>query len=153
MVGSKKTQWPTVHVTDEDKGIIQLIKGFDGRLRSIDSKDLLLIAAALAVKLDLPYDDGIKSKKVDVISYANLNRENYRQYRHLIAAIYFMTKANKNISVMSDVKDMVANFEDYAHRGILYLKNRYLETRGGDDELFLNFTQLLGEQKNKPQEE
>jgi hypothetical protein len=45
---------------------------------------------------------------------------------------------------MYDVNDMVKNFEDYAHRGILYLKMKYLEEKGGDDELFLNFVELLG---------
>jgi len=44
---------------------------------------------------------------------------------------------------MKDVTDMVRNFEDYAHRGILYLKDKYLDTKDGDEELFVNFIELL----------
>ena len=110
---------------------------------NIDSKDLLLIAAALAVKNNLPYDKGLEEKMSDTISYANLNGPAYQEYRHYISAIYFSTKANKSVENMKDVTDMVRNFEDYAHRGILYLKDRYLDTKDGDEELFVNFVELL----------
>ena len=140
---SKDVTWPSIKSTVTDKGIIDAIKAHDGRLKNIDSKDLLLIAAALAVKNGLPYDDGIKEKPSDTISYANLNGPAYREYRHYISAIYFATKAGKNVENMKDVGDMVRNFEDYAHRGILYLKDKYLDAKDGDEALFMNFVELL----------
>ena len=140
---AKDVTWPTIRSTVTDKGIIDAIKAHDGRLRNIDSKDLLLIAAALAVKNNLPYDKGLEEKMSDTISYANLNGPAYQEYRHYISAIYFSTKANKSFENMKDVTDMVRNFEDYAHRGILYLKDRYLDTKDGDEELFVNFVELL----------
>lgn len=140
---AKDVTWPTIRSTVTDKGIIDAIKAHDGRLRNIDSKDLLLIAAALAVKNNLPYDKGLEEKMSDTISYANLNGPAYQEYRHYISAIYFSTKANNSVENMKDVTDMVRNFEDYAHRGILYLKDRYLDTKDGDEELFVNFVELL----------
>ena len=118
----KGITWPTIRATQADKGIMDAIKAHDGRLKNIESKDLMLIAASLAVENNLPYDSGIQDK---------------------MSAIYFMTKAEKNVENMKDVNDMVRNFEDYAHRGILYLKDKYLETKGGEDELFMNFVELL----------
>ena len=140
---AKDVTWPTIRSTITDKGIIDAIKAHDGRLRNIVSKDLLLIAAALAVKNNLPYDKGLEEKMSDTISYANLNGPAYQEYRHYISAIYFSTKANKSVENMKDVTDMVRNFEDYAHRGILYLKDKYLDTKDGDEELFVNFVELL----------
>ena len=140
---SNNITWPSIRATQTDKGIIDAIKAHDGRLKNIDSKDLLLIAAALAVENNLPYDSGLQDKMSDTISYANLNAPAYQEYRHYISAIYFMTKAEKKVENMKDVGDMVKNFEDYAHRGILYLKDKYLDTKGGDDELFMNFVELL----------
>lgn len=140
---AKDVTWPTIRSTVTDKGIIDAIKAHDGRLRNIDSKDLLLIAAALAVKNNLPYDKGLEEKMSDTISYANLNGPAYQEYRHYISEIYFSTKANKSVENMKDVTDMVRNFEDYAHRGILYLKDKYLDTKDGDEELFVNFVELL----------
>lgn len=139
----KSITWPTIRATLADKGIMDAIKAHDGRLKNIESKDLMLIAASLAVENNLPYDSGIQDKMSDTISYANLNAPTYQEYRHYISAIYFMTKAEKNVENMKDVNDMVRNFEDYAHRGILYLKDKYLDTKDGDDELFMNFVELL----------
>ena len=139
----KNITWPTIRATQADKGIMDAIKAHDGRLKNIESKDLMLIAASLAVENNLPYDSGLQDKMSDTISYANLNAPTYQEYRHYISAIYFMTKAEKNVENMKDVNDMVKNFEDYAHRGIVYLKDKYLDTKGGDDELFMNFVELL----------
>ena len=139
--------WPTIRSTLTDKGIVDAIKSSDGKLKGIDAKDLLLIAAALAVKNNLPYDKGLEEKMSDTISYANLNGPAYQEYRHYISAIYFATKANKDVDNMKDVADMVRNFEDYAHRGILYLKDKYLDTKDGDEELFVDFIELLNNNK------
>lgn len=146
----KEVVWPTIRSTVEDKGIIDAIKRADGKLMNIDSKDLLLIAASLAVKNKLPYDSGLESKMSDTISYANLNGPAYREYRHYISAIYFMTKAKGSVENMKDVSDMVKNFEDYAHRGIVYLKDRYLDTKDGDNVLFMDYVDLLSDTINKP---
>jgi hypothetical protein len=139
----KGITWPTIRATQADKGIMDAIKSHDGRLKLIDSKDLMMIAAALAVEYNLPYDSRIQDKMSDTISYANLNTPAYEEYRHFISAIYFMTKAEKKVENMKDVSDMVKNFEDYAHRGILYLKDKYLDEKEGDSELFMNFVELL----------
>lgn len=139
----KGVTWPTIRATQSDKGVMDAIKAHDGRLKLIDSKDLMLIAAALAVENNLPYDSGIQDKMSDTISYANLNTPAYEEYRHYISAIYFMTKAEKKVENMKDVADMVRNFEDYAHRGILFLKEKYLDARDGDADLFMNFVELL----------
>ena len=138
-------KWPTIRATVTDKGIMEAIRAHDGRLKGIISKDLMLLAAALAVEKNLPYDSGIQQDQMsDTISYANLNGPNYQEYRHYVSAIYYLTKAEKNIENMKNVSDMVKNFEDYAHRGIIYLKDTYLEAKGGDDELFIDFVELLG---------
>ena len=137
-------KWPSIRATSTDKGIMEAIRAHDGRLKSINSKDLMLIAAAIAVEQNLPYDSGIQQDSMsDTISYANLNGPNYQEYRHYISAMYYLTKANKNVDNMKDVNDMVKNFEDYAHRGIVYLKDKYLESKDGDDELFVKFVELL----------
>lgn len=137
-------KWPTIRATVSDKGIMDAIRAHNGRLQGIKAKDLMLIAAALAVDKELPYDSGIKNEQLsDTISYANLNAPGYQEYRHYISAIYFMTKAGKNVDNMKDVNDMAKNFEDYAHRGILYLKDKYLDSKDGDNELFIDFVELL----------
>ena len=141
---TKDVKWPSIRIAATDKGVIDAIRSHNGRLKNINSKDLLLIAAALAVKNNVPYDEGLKKSKMsDTISYANLNGSGYREYRHYISAIFFATKAKKDVENMKDVNDMVRNFEDYAHRGILYLKDKYLDTKDGDSELFKNFVLLL----------
>lgn len=147
---TKEVKWPTIRSTFEDKGIIEAIKKTDGRLKNIGSKDLLLMAASLAVKNKLPYDSGLEAKMSDTISYANLNGPAYREYRHYISAIYFMTKAKGNVENMKDISDMVKNFEDYAHRGIVYLKDYYLDAKDGDDALFMNYVELISDIINKP---
>lgn len=135
--------WPSIRSTYEDKGIIDVIRAQNGRLKNIDRKDLLLLAAALAVKNNLPPADNLSSKMSDTVSYANLNGPSYREYRHYIAAIFFLTSADKKTENMKDVAAMVKNFEDYAHRGILYLKDKYLDAKDGDEDLFTNFLDLL----------
>ncbi len=138
-------KWPSIRTMVSDKGIIDAIKAHNGRLKSIDSKDLLLLAAALAIENNLPYDSSIQQAQMsDTVSYANLNGPAYQEYRHYISAIYFLTKAEKNVDNMKNVNDMVKNFEDYAHRGILHLKDKYLEAKEGDDDFFIDFVELLG---------
>lgn len=145
----QEAKWPSIQSTVEDKEIMNAIRKHNGKLRGIEQKDLLLIAASIAVKNDLPYDSRIESKKTDTISYANLRNSDYRHY---ISAIYFLTKANKNLDNIKDTTDIVKNFEDYAHRGILYLQDNYLNNRDGDNEQFENFVDLLGKiTENKSQ--
>lgn len=142
----KNTRWPSVFTTSTDKGIIRAIAEQDGYLQNIDTKDLLLIAAAIAVKNEIPRDGGIdikRSEMSEAISYANLNSVSYNEYRQYISAIYYTTKADKNVDNMKDVGEMVKNFEDYAHRGIIYLKENYLNNKDGNKELFDDYVDYL----------
>ena len=142
----KKMRWPSVFTTNTDKGVIKAISEQDGYLNHILTKDLLLIAAAIAVKNKIPRDNGIdvkRSEMSEAISYANLNSVQYNEYRQYISAIYYFTKADKSIDNMNDVGDMVKNFEDYAHRGITFLKENYLNNKNGNKELFDDYIEYL----------
>ena len=65
--------WPTVRTTLSDKGIMDAIRTHDGRLKNITSKDLLLIAASLAVE-----NNGQKLRRLcaqrDLISQDEVSR-------------------------------------------------------------------------------
>ena len=137
------SKWPTIHTTVDDKAVIDAIRNAEGYLRVIDIKSLLLIAASIAVEKELPPNDGINGPKTDTISYANLNAPSYEEYRHYICAIYYLTKGEKNIQNMYDVTDMAKNFEDYAHRGLIYLRDNYLEAKDGNNELFTDYVKKL----------
>lgn len=141
---AETVKWPSIRATMSDKGIMDAIKASSGKLKGMNQKELMLMAAAFAVEKGLPYDPIDKSQLSDSISYSNLNRPDYQEYRHYISAIYFMTKAEKKVDNMKDVNDMAKNFEDYAHRGILYLKDKYLDAKEGDNELFVDFINCIG---------
>lgn len=152
---NESVSWPSVYATSEDKGIIESIRKKTGYFQNIEMRYLLLIAASIAVKKDLEYDDGFNVKRSsmsETVSYANLNRDNYKAYRQYIAAIYFLTKANKSIDSMGDVSEMVRNFEDYAHRGICFLRIHYLDNNMGNEELFNDYTKLMKECVDKIKE-
>lgn len=146
----ESAKWPSIRSTNEDKGITDAIRMQDGYLKNVERKDLLLIAASIAAKNNLPYDSGINSDKSDTISYANLNNDAYSEYRQYISAIYFLTKGNKDVENMREVNDMTKNFEDYSHRGLLFLKKMYLDDKKGNEQIFYEFVSMLSEsEKNQ----
>lgn len=142
-------KWPSIYLTDEDKAIVEAIRNTEGHLRGIYVKDLLLIAAAIAVERNLPFNKMGPRSKTDSVSYANLNSAQYEEYRHYICAIYYLTKGEKKIQNMYNVADMVKNFEDYAHRGLVYLRDNYLEAKDGNDELFTDYVKKLSANSKK----
>ena len=144
-----KEKWPTLSVSDFDRDLIGEIRKANGVLKSIDQKNLLLIAAAIALKYDLREDPDKHTGSNDVIHASYLNSNEYNEYRQYILLIYYFTKANKNLSVMNNLNDITKNFIDYAHRGLLYLKMIYLDGDNGDAAIMKEYGKYLS--LNKPE--
>ena len=113
-----KKQWPGISITEDDSELATRIIRQDGLLRNIDQKDLLLLAAALAVKNNAPEVIASSGKRKDVTHQSLINGDNYNEYRQYISLIYFQTAGKKDLKSMADPKTMVDNFIDYARRGL-----------------------------------
>lgn len=139
----KNIQWPGISITEQDSELAQRIIKQDGLLRNIDQKDLLLIAAALAVKNNAPevITNGAKTK--GVTHPGLINGDNYNEYRQYISLIFFQTLGKKDLKSMADPKIMVDNFVDYARRGLYLLKSEYLESNDSDQKLLQDFVGML----------
>lgn len=138
-----KKQWPGISITEDDSELAARIIKQDGLLRNIDQKDLLLLAAALAVKNNAPEVITGSSKRKDVTHQSLINGDNYNEYRQYISLIYFQTVGKKDLKSMADPKAMVDNFVDYARRGLYLLKAEYLESNDSDDKLLDDFVSLM----------
>jgi hypothetical protein len=138
-----KKQWPGISITEDDSELATRIIKQDGLLRNIDQKDLLLLAAALAVKNNAPEVITGSSKRKDVTHQSLINGDNYNEYRQYISLIYFQTAGKKDLKSMADPKAMVDNFVDYARRGLYLLKAGYLESNDSDDKLLEDFVNLM----------
>ncbi len=138
-----KKQWPGISITEEDSELASRIIKQDGLLRNIDQKDLLLLAAALAVKNNAPQVIAGTGKRKDVTHQSLINGDNYNEFRQYISLIYFQTAGKKDLKSMADPKVMVDNFVDYARRGLYLLKAEYLETNDSDERLLGDFVDLV----------
>jgi len=139
-------KWPGVSIPEDDRDLIVELSHHDGLLRDADTKDILLIAATTAMKSKAPRIAESNSRKVDAISPGNMN--SYTEYKQYIALIYFYTEGKKDINSMNDPKVMVANFIDYARRGLQILKSNYLDTPDGDKRLEENFVEYMAAANN-----
>lgn len=139
----KNVQWPGISITEQDSELAQRIIKQDGLLRNIDQKDLLLIAAALAVKNNAPEVITSSGKRKDVTHQSLINGDNYNEYRQYISLIFFQTLGKKDLKSMADPKVMVDNFIDYARRGLYLLKSEYLESNDSDQKLLQDFVGML----------
>lgn len=138
-----KKQWPGISITEDDSELAARIIKQDGLLRNIDQKDLLLLAAALAVKNNAPEVITGLSKRKDVTHQSLINGDNYNEYRQYISLIYFQTVGKKDLKSMADPKAMVDNFVDYARRGLYLLKAEYLESKEADEKIIQDFVGLM----------
>ena len=138
-----KKQWPGISITEEDSKLASRIIKQDGLLRNIDQKDLLLLAAALAVKNNAPQVIAGTGKRKDVTHQSLINGDNYNEFRQYISLIYFQTAGKKDLKSMADPKVMVDNFVDYARRGLYLLKAEYLESNDSDEKLLNDFVGLM----------
>lgn len=138
-----KKQWPGISISEEDSELASRIIKQDGLLRNIDQKDLLLLAAALAVKNNAPEVIAGTGKRKDVTHQSLINGDNYNEFRQYISLIYFQTAGKKDLKSMADPKVMVDNFVDYARRGLYLLKAEYLESNDSDEKLLEDFVGLM----------
>lgn len=138
-----KKQWPGISITEEDSALAARIIKQDGLLRNIDQKDLLLLAAALAVKKNAPVVIAGNSKRKDVTHQSLINGDSYNEFRQYISLIYFQTAGKKDLNNMADPKVMVDNFVDYARRGLYLLKAEYLESNDSDEKLLGDFVGMM----------
>ena len=142
---SKNVQkWPTISIPREDQDMIKKINSYPGVLHLFKMEDILMIAAALAVELDAPMIDDMQKykNKVDVTHGSLLAGPNNDEYRQYMLLIYYATKANHDLSAMGDLKDVVANYIDYAHRGLQIMGEEYLKN-GGPEEFEKKFAKYL----------
>ena len=139
-------KWPGINVTDTDREIITRIRDYDGVLQSVDMKDLLMIAAAIAVKQKAPQLISLEPARFnrEIMHPTLMAKPDNNVYRQYIALIFYMSEGNQKLDNMSDVSLMVKNFVDYARRGLRILEANYLNKRDGSDELIINLVQQLG---------
>ncbi len=138
-----KKQWPGISITEDDSELASRIIKQDGLLRNIDQKDLLLLAAALAVKNNAPQVIAGTGKRKDVTHQSLINGDNYNEFRQYISLIYFQTAGKKDLNGMADPKAMVDNFIDYARRGLYLMEAEYLGSKDADEKILQDFTSLI----------
>lgn len=142
---STKQKWPTISLVEEDRNLIEKIRKYPGVLCNADQKNILMIAATLAVELDAPDIPSPQGKLGDVIHSTLLS--SYDEYQQYILLIFFATRAHGDLSDMSDIKVIVDNFIDYGHRGLQILKSQYLESPRGNDKIQEKFIEYLSQFK------
>jgi hypothetical protein len=143
-MSTKEKKWPGISVTTTDHEIITRIRSSDGILKSIPAKDLLMIAAALAVSKKAPVLN-LKSEPSsrDIVNPALMQKSEYNEYRQYIGLIFYLTNGNKKLENMKDVSVMVKNFIEYAQRGLKLLETTYLDSKDGTNNLIDDFSALL----------
>ena len=143
-MSTQEKKWPGLSVSDSDNEIITRIRSAEGILKSIDIKDLLMIAAAIAVKKDAPELTTKQESLTRQIMHPTLMaKQDYSEYRQYIALIFYITNGHNKLENMSDVSTMVKNFIDYAQRGLRLLEALYLNQKDGSDALMQDFAVLL----------
>lgn len=128
-----KKMWPSVGISKEDQELVKTISKYPGVLQHAEMKDILMIAATLAVESNAPELEMPKGDKTPVIHGSLLSGENYNEYRQYMILIYFLTKGKRELSNMSDLSDIVNTFVDYAHRGLQIMKDKYLKNDGPEE--------------------
>ena len=139
-----KLAWPMLSISHADNDIVKRIREYPGGvLRNVEARDILMVAASIALDLKLPEaPPQLETRGSDIMNGPTLGSDPLESYRQKMLVIYYSTAANGDLSVMNDTKAIVENFKDYAHRGLLYLSNTYL-TRDGDDQLRSYFEEKL----------
>jgi len=139
---NKKQTWPTIAILKEDQEIAKAISKYPGVLQHSEMKDVLMIAASIAVESGAPELETPKGDKTDVVHGSLLSGENYNEYRQYMILIYFWTRGREELSNMSDLSDIVNNFVDYVHRGLQIMKDNYLKN-GGPEEFEKMFSKAI----------
>lgn len=133
MIDTKKSRWPGISVTQADRELIKRVQEYNGVLKGIVAKDLLLISAGLALKHKLPKSDVPGPYNADIVNPALMAKPEYADYKQYIAMIFYFTGANKDLANMADRSLMIKNFIDYAQRGLRLLETTYIgEGRAAD---------------------
>ncbi len=141
---SKRQNWPSISICESDQDIVREISQYQGILRGTDTKDILMIAASLAVDMDIPeVPIPAGEHKKDIMHQSLLRSEAYREYRQYMLLIYYLTAGQRDLKTMSDFKAIVDNFVDYAHRGLQLLKTSYLKA-GGPEQFEDKFAEAIG---------
>ena len=136
-------------VSDEDISIIKELANLPGVFRNVEQRDILMTAAALGYKLKLPEAVQAKTTGNDIMNGPTLGSEPLKSYRQFIILIYYKTKVGDGeLTEMSDTKAMVENFKDYAHRGLLYLREKCKELHGNEELLSMYEESLLSVKNN-----
>lgn len=145
-----KLAWPMLSISREDNEIVKRIREYPGGvLRNQEARDVLMVAATLALDLNLPETPPqLKTSGSDIMNGPTLGSDEQESYRQKLLVIYYATVAKGDLSMMNDTKAIVENFKDYAHRGLLYLATTYL-TRDGDEKLRAYFGEKLNRFKKK----
>ena len=141
MTDAKK--WPMLSISEEDDNLVKKIKKATGSLQSIQDRDILMIAASIAVALNIPASPQKTTKGHDIMNGPTLSSVPLEDYRQHMLLIYWATRIKgDDLSEMGNIKEVVENFKDYAHRGLLYLNETYLKP-DGDRKLQEKFLSLL----------
>ena len=144
-----KLAWPMLSISKDDNEIVKRIRDYPGVLKSVESRDILMFAASLAVDLKIPETPPqLETRGSDIMNGPTLGSDPLESYRQKMLVIYYATVAKGDLSSMNDTKAIVENFKDYAHRGLLYLENNYL-TRDGDEKLRSYFGEKLNRFKKQ----
>ena len=149
MPSQQNTKWPTLSVSEEDNTRIKELQKLPGIFRNIESKDILMTAATIAAKMNLPASAQSKTSGTDIIHAALLNSESMTQYRQFMIVIYYITQSDSSdLTDMSNIKAIVDNFKDYAHRGLLYLSEKCKQLNG-NNELLNQYGEALADLKDE----
>lgn len=136
-------KWPMLSISNEDNEMVKKIKKATGSLQGIQDRDILMIAASIAVALEIPPSPQKVTTGHDIMNGPTLSGAPQEDYRQHMLLIFWATRVKgDDLSGMGDTKEIVENFKDYAHRGLLHLDNTYLKP-GGDEKLREMFSSLL----------
>lgn len=140
-----ESKWPGIRVSATDRELIQRIRENNGVLKNIAMKDLLLVAASLGFRHNLPALNNKEPLTADIVNPALMMKSEYAEYKQYIALIFYFTGANEDLANMSDKSVMVKNFVDYAQRGLRFLESTYLNEAKGSDKLENDLISRLNE--------
>ena len=149
MPSKQNAKWPTLSISEEDNARVKELQKLPGVFRNVETKDVLMTAAAIATKMKLPAAVQAKNSGADITHAAILNSEPLTQYRQFMILIYYITQPDgTDLTNMSDIKAIVDNFKDYAHRGLLYLSEKCKELNG-NSELLAQYSETLANLKSE----
>lgn len=142
---NKQLKWPGINITQSDRDLVTRIMDADGYLTSINIKDLLMMAAAIAVKKKLPKMNTSRDEKFDknVAHPTLMNQTDYEEFRQYIALTYYLTAGDRKIENMNDASAMIKNFVDQAQRGLRYLETNYVNSKSGSDDMMDELLSLI----------